>query len=330
MPLLSAFTQLGHLVLSSDPSDAENIYDSIVKSYGGQVNVDEGSYFEAEAYATAMGVAAARSALRNAWNQKKAATVYEHIVDQEQAYGIVPSRFDTLEERRAVLGARKKVPAGASRAAVETALQALLGDDFIAYRTTKPLEIVNSPAALGDQPMNLQLPTVRRKLGRLLGPVTTIATPFTVGYEEIAQVAVVTTAGIQATDLSVGDVIVVGAGLNGIEERVTVLTTYRPDETTPYPRFAATFTKAHDAGEVFTTQPFPVWKGNQRHNVLIVSARAASDAETRRKINELWRRMLRVSSTWTIADTTSATTAGPFQVGIGKIGITPIGTVTFP
>lgn len=330
MPKFSAFTRLGHLRLSKAPTDAEKIYRSIARSYGDQVSMDRGSRFDATAYATAMGVARARLTLKHAWKQRLAATASEHLASEEREHGIVPGRNDTLEERRAVLAARKKVPQGASRAAVEMALRELLGDDYIYYYTTKPAGLGASPANLGDQPMNLQLPSVQRKLGRLLQPIATTGVSFVVGYEVSAQAPTVTASGVAPTELAVGDVVVVGAGRNGIEERVTVTSTFRTDETTTYPRFAATFTKPHSAGEFVTTMPFPMWLSNQRHNVIVVTTAVAENLERRRTINELLRRMLRAESTWDIVDVTSATTAGPFKIGEGKLGITPLGTVTFP
>lgn len=330
MPVLSAFTPLGHLHLSSAPSDGEQIYRALVNAWGGEVNTEEGSRFDAWAYATALGLADVRAFYRRIREQQTASGAYEHLAELERERGIVPGRTDTIGDRQATLKARKKVAKGASRGAVEMALLELLGDNFLAYYTTKAAEIVNSPASLGDQPMNLQPPSEPRKLGRLLEPIVTLGSSTSIEYEVVAQPLSVTIRGPQPTEFIGGDNVVIGAGLNGIEERVRVTASVFGVEGLLNPRITVNCAKPHSAGEIVTSMPYPLWRGNQRQNLIIVSDAAAVDRETRRKVHELMRRMLRGTSTWSIVDTTSPTTAGPFRVGVGRIGVTPLGTVTFP
>jgi len=77
-----------------------------------------------------------------------------------------------------------------------------------------------------------------------------------------------------------------------------------------------------------TTAPFPYWVSSKRHNVIVLKAAAAADPEKRRQVNELLGRMLRGVSTWDIAAESTPGHAGPFKVGEGLLGVTPIGDLT--
>ena len=57
MPRLSAFTPLGIFRLSAKPSEAQNIYNALVGSLGGNYNVEHGSRMDGFCYALALALA---------------------------------------------------------------------------------------------------------------------------------------------------------------------------------------------------------------------------------------------------------------------------------
>lgn len=314
MPRLSAFTPLGLLRCSAKPSEAQNIYEALITSLGGNYDVSHGGRMDGFCYALAIRLARARLKLIHAGLQISPLNVTEMMSDREAEWQITPGPFDTLETRRSTLAAREKLPRGARREAIEDLLQTLLGDAFVWYYTTKKADIATWPLTLGDPAQNLQNPSIPRK--RL-----TITQSVSVGLGAPQTVAYTMSAGSSA--LIGGDELSVDPGNITRTETVTV-TAVTP--TT----FTATFNNPHDVDSPASTMPFPIWCSNQRDNAVIVDAVTAVDPEARRKINEIMSRALRAVSTWAIVAETSAGTAGPFRIGVSPIGATPFGIVTFP
>ncbi len=326
MPRFSAFTRFGHLAFSSKPAQSETIYRSIVAGLGGDgknFRIQPGSRADATAYAQAMGFARARLTLQRAGNQKYAAQVTEMIPVREQEYGLVPGALDTMSQRRAALAQAKLLPLGNAQVVVDNALRALLGADFLAFRTTTKDELVTWPTSLGDQPQNLQVPTVPRKLFRLLGPVTGPG-PQTVRMQ---QIAVPVSPGSTSNAPLVGDQLVVDPENDARTEVVTITAVAAP--VAGQFDIAATYTSAHDGGCTATTQPYPMWASTKRHSLVVLTNAAASDPEKRRKVHEKLAKILRGVSTWSITDGAGGVTGGPFRVGVGRLGITTIGSVSF-
>lgn len=320
MPLLSAFTPCGVLRLQSAPSEAQKIYDALVASLGEpgeNYAVTPGSREDGWCYAMARCLAVVRLALIHAGKQIEADCVTEYIGDREAEWQIVPGPTDTLLQRRATLKARKLLPRGARREAVLDALQTLLGSAFVWYRTTKPNEIVTWPLNGGDQPMNLQLPALERKRLSITQPITVgLGAPQAVTYQ-------MADAGQPA--LLAGDVLLVQPENLARAERVTVASVSALGGT-----FTATFHGVHDTGSLATTAPMPIWVSSQRLDLIVLTAAAALDLETRRKANDLLQRLLRGVSTWALVGETSPGMTGPFILGVSPIGPTTLGTVTFP
>lgn len=315
MPRLSAFTPTGLLRLSAKPSEAENIYDSIIALLGGNYDVSKGSRMDGWAYALSRVLGVARLTLIHAGLQIAPPYVSEMMGLREAEWQIVPGPSDSMPTRRATLAARELLPQGASRQAVIGALQTLLASNFVWYRTTKPSERATWPAALGDQPQNLVLHTVERKRLTITQPISVgLGSPQTVTYA-------LADAGEPA--LLVGDKLLVEP-TDLVRAEVVAVTAVTP--TT----FTATFHAPHNMGSTGTTMPFPAWVSTQRSDLVIVSPAAAIDPETRRKIGDLLERMLRGVSTWQIAAQTGPGTAGPFLIGVSPIGATTFGLTTFP
>jgi hypothetical protein len=318
VPLLSAFTPMGVLRMSSAPSEVEKIYRSLVASLGEKddnYSTEPGSRMDAWCYAMARCLGVVRLTLIHAGKQIEADCVTEFMGDRELEWRIVPGPFDTLIQRRNTLASRKVLPRGARREAVIDAATKLLGSNFVWYRTTKPSEIVTWPVSAGAQPQNFQLPTVPRKLLQITQPVD-----FNLGQPQAVNYAIFDEG--ESVPI-VNDVLVVDPADYNRAERVTV-TAVSPGT------FTATFNEPHNPNTLATTSPFPAWVSTQRFNMVILSAAAAIDPETRRKLHELAERIFRGISTWGIVQQTGPGTAGPFEIGISPLGATPLGTIAFP
>lgn len=330
----SCFATFGMLAFSSKPTHAEGFYKAMVASLGGQFATHEGSREDAKLYADAMAFARARYALEHAGLQIFPSLVQELLPTREQEYGVIPNPTDTLQDRHRALAAAYLLPLGASRTAVEMVLRATLGDDFVAYRPTPKGEALIFPAAPGDQPQNLQLASVPRKLIKLTESVTIgLGVPQHVRYERFASNEVFTPNNADFHALKIGDEVVIDPGNMDVAEVVEVQElSYEFDdfEAGPfYPTMKVTLNNAHAAGAPGTTAPWPFWRSSKRHNLVVLSSSAAADAESRRKADLVLGKVLRGVSTWDLAGESAPGSGktGPFKVGVGQIGVTTIGTI---
>jgi hypothetical protein len=318
MPLLSRFTPMGMLSLSSRPSHAETIFRALKRSQGDAYA--SGGPHEAKLYAQAMGLARGQYALERAGNQQfpESATDFFEILERE--HGITPRAEDTMAERTAELKARQLLPGGASQTNVENALAELLGEDFVAYRPTTTTEMVLYPANLGDSPMNLAPPEVVRKRLVITPAISTgLGAPQQVEYIETK-----TEAEDAQLLAHVGDVLVVGPGTS-TEERVTV-TAVTSAVDAEY--LTATFTKPHPPETLAITAPYPMWMSTKRHSLVVLTAVAAADPEKRRRVHDLMRRIARAVSTWDIVAESEPGQAGPFLLDESPMDVTPFEAVT--
>lgn len=317
--LFSEFAPLGLFELSNEEPIAERIYRSLVAAHGDQFDMTPGeSRQEAWCYATAMSKARVHKALEMAGAQAFANEVDLLIDTREAEFKIVPPFDATPSERRDVIKARRRRPKTWTKARIEERLRELLGDDLIAYRPTPLAEVARWPAALGDQPQNLQRPTVTRKLVRLTVPITFLGAPLAgITYDTVDGPR---EPGSAPAGLVDGDVLVVGSGL-GLAETVVVSDCFPGN-------FTATFTKPHPSGVLCTTAPFPKWISTKRHNLVVVTEAAAVDLEKRRMVDEEMRRMVRAPSTWDIVQSADGLTTKTFRVGVSPIGAQTIGDIT--
>lgn len=322
MPYLSIFTPLGALELSGETPMGQKIFEARRRALGygtpdRSFDFTEGTLLDGYCYAAAMLDAGQAAYLKRAADQAIPSRTVEALPIREREYGIVPAAGDTVADRQAAYEARRLAPEGARYTNVVESLRTLLGDAFVAYRTTLPAEIVTYPTALGDQPMNLQLPEVPRKLVTVT-PAISVLGAQTVAYAVIDQP--IDPEGQAITDLLVGDTLVVDPGKMGIEERVVVTAVASGT-------FTATFAKPHDAGALGTTAPYPRWSSTQRRSFVVVTEAPAVDPETRRKIHDAMRGLTRSVSTWAIVPA-SGDSAGPFIPGFGIPGVTPVEALT--
>lgn len=322
MPKLSIFTPCGALALSSKPSRIQTIYEAHKANLNDRPDenfaVQPGTNIEASIYARAREHARARYTLERAYNNANPRKATETLAGLEEELGVVPSPTDTLGQRRAAITARSLLPGGATYANITAALSTLLGSDFVAYRLTQPGEVVSVPAVGGDQPGNFRVPSTVIKNYRLATGVPNPGTPTTIQYAPFD-------ATVPTPPLLNGDALVVDPAIAGITETVTV------SSATPS-SFVATFTKPHDPGVLATTQPYPYWTSSKRFSLVVVTRKAAENADTRRKIHELMARIARGVSTWAIVPQGDVTHTAALTVGdavLGRVLYAGIGAVAF-
>lgn len=337
MPHLSAFTPCGMLAMSSKPTHAERFYRAMVANVTGSdgraaYSVAEGSRMDGFFYAAAMAMARTRYLLEHAGHELKPTHVTENIEKREDEYGAVPADGDMLSTRRAVLAARRLLPTGAAQTNIENALATLLPDDFLAYVPTPAGDEMVSPAAIGDQPMNLQRADIPNTLFRLVDAVSgNMPAAYTVRIDALdPATSTVTESGSTVTSLRVapGDKMVVSANAPDMAEVVTITSTGISAGPPAYRTITATFTKPHVANDACVVGDYPYWHSTKRLSLVILTLAAAQDAEKRRKVDEQMARQTRGVSRWQIAGGVSGS-AGPWKVGAALLGVTPLGTVTF-
>jgi hypothetical protein len=273
----------GGFRFSSRAPHGRQIYEALKTAQGDTWEEDFSGRQSARLYAQAMALGAAQYQIDRALNNASPAKSTELLGKHENDYQIVPGYQQTLDERRAVAEARRKVTRGARRESVEDALRSLLGADFVRYETTVEADITtwpNGPDAVGtfEKPGNL------KRGCTISAHVTRIQIPQTVSVSKIA--------GIELPET--GDHVTIEPDSRSASgERVLVTATTNSTIT-------ATFQRPHAAGAI-ALAPHPVWISNQRYARIVVSFAAATNLETRRKIHEVMSRMLRGVSQWCIA-----------------------------
>lgn len=325
------FTPHGLLKYINDDPTAKRLYDAIRLSFGSQndagvqLSTAPASFWDDLAATTSLAVGTATELLEKAWDQTLALRCSDLIAEMESEYGITPSPDDRLLDRQRVLAARKRLGAGNNRAEVQEALKVMLGDAFHNVRTTQPAERQVYPAALGDQPQNLQPEYVQRKLVTL--PGANLSTDLGVA-KTVVYVPVLPLPDADGEQVLVGgDRLVVEPENLDACETVEILDvgTDGSDLT-----LTAVFSNAHMPGCAAHTFPFPLWVTTQRRILVVLAASAAADPETRRKVHELLERMLRTVTTWDIAGLSGVDTIGPFRVEEGMLNVTTIGQYAVP
>jgi hypothetical protein len=302
----SAFHRFnGGFRFSSRVPHGRRIYEALKSGQGDTYEESFTGRQSARLYAAAMSLAAAQYQIDRALNNASPLTATELLGKHEADYQIVPSYTQTLQERRETADARRKVTRGSRRESVEDALRTLLGDDFVAYETTEAGERVTwpaTPSAVGT----FKRAGAPKKGFKLLHSVSRIGINQTVAVEAIPSLDAPMPGDTYTIDPD---------SRHPYTERITILAA---TDTT----VTCQFTKPHAAGAV-AVSPHPVWTSNQRYDRIVATFAAATDQETRRKVNELMARMLRGVSQWCVISD-----AGTFHFGSAtraRLGATRLG-----
>lgn len=317
--LFSAFSPFGMFAFSGQLPLAQRIYTSLKAGIDPKAfDLTAGTLEEARIYSLAMGLARARSTLQRADNQRIPTKAIEKLPSLERDFGITPGGSDTVTQRQNVVAAAKAIQNGSREGAVVAALQALLGTDFVAYRVT-PANLVKTwpptPSAVGTYKL-----TSQPKFFTTLGCILPGSYQVQISYLNNSQAP------------QVGEQVTVEPETSSVTENVTITALARSSGSIQLPDLlTATFVNPHTIGAKILTGPYAIYQSTQREVNVIVSATAAKNKETRRKINKLMARALKATARWEIMAATSATQVGPDTIGVGNniLGATALGSSAY-
>jgi hypothetical protein len=308
-----ALAPFGLLAFGDVPSPAEPVYRTMRASIARAFASDEGTHAEASIYARSLALGAVRATMRHGFEQRRPMRAVEMLATLEALFGVAPTRSQSDDSRRRVVASRKRIYRGSRPESLENALRALLGDAFIALHTPAAATLATFPASPADAGA-WDAPSSKPRFFRLTSSVSLVGTPATFRYENL---------------LGDGELIAAGDRLccepdnNVLVEAVTIAASSDGELEA-----SATFQRPHAAGAVLRTHA-PYWITNKRHITVIVNAAVAADPAVRGQVDALMTRLVRASTTWSVAAASGAATAGPFKVGESPIGTVPIGTITF-
>lgn len=284
MPYPSRFTPYGMLAYSSKQTHARAIYDVLVEGVGDSLDTDPEGLEAARLYATAMVLGSAQYQLDRAGNNRHPLKATELLALLEKDYQIIPAPDATLNERRRELAARAKISKGNRQGAMEYALRILLGDDFIEYRTVEVVDAVDSPespAAIGAY-----LPRgTEKKTFQITSLIATTGVPVTVPFAPV---------GLSQLPIA-GETYSFDPDTRSPNIEAVTLTAVVAAELT----LTGVFTRPHESGAVATNRN-PAWISNKRYVTIVTTLAAATDPETRRKVNEHMARAARCVTQWEI------------------------------
>lgn len=270
----------GGFRFSSRAPHGQRIYEALKASQGDTYEESFEGRQSARLYAAAMALGAAQYQLDRALANSVPLTATELLPQLERDYQIVPNYQQSMQDRRVVADARRKVTRGARRESVEDALRSLLGRDFVAYETVEPSERVVWPPSPGEIGAFKRAGSPKKAF-RLTSHVARLSVPLEVSFEAVD--------GLESP--MPGETYTVEPDTRHPHiEKVTVAAVTGATVT-------ATFLRPHARGAIALT-PHPAWISSQRYSRVVVSFAAANNPETRRKVNELMARMLRGVSRW--------------------------------
>lgn len=280
------------------------IYETMRDNMGSTYDVSFDARAQLRLFTQAMCLSASHYETERAGNNQNPLTADELLPALERDYQVVPAFGSTKSERRRVLAARRLTTRGPRREAVEDALRTLLGSAFVAYEPTDMAAAVTWPASPGDVGVFAR-EGAQKKLFKLNSHVSVTGVPRTMGFTALG-----------GTDAPMaGETYCVDPDTRHPSiEKITIASVAGSS-------LVATFTKPHAAGAL-AVRPHPIWISSKRYNRVIVTFAAATDPETRRKINEQMKRQLRGVSQWCIVSN-----AGTFHFGSAtraRLSATPL------
>lgn len=321
MGAFGAFAPFGLLQFGDVESPAERMHRSMLATVSKAFSVEEGTHVEASAYARALAFASARATLRHAFEQRRPMRAVEMLRALERLYGLSPLPSDTQDARRRAVASRKRISRGSRSESIRNALLTLLGDDFIDLYVVDvgaaPYATFVADHTYPSAPANVgawDAPDTFAKFFRLLEPIVIVGAPVTFEYENVLG---------DGQEIGVGERLAVQPENDLLAEAVTITAV----ASSPL-RATATFTKAHDEGAIVRSHA-PYWASWRRHFTVIVSAAVAADEGTRSRIDALMERLVRATTTWSIAEESAPSTIGPFNLGSSRLGCVPLGTLGF-
>jgi len=299
----SNFAPFGEFAFSGTDSESEKIYNAQTKALGPAF---EGAVGEAETYADSMCFGAARLQLQAAGAQDDPTQVSYLIDALESDWRVFSAPGATIGERRAALAFAMASATGSFTAAVTAGLTVLLGSLFVHFR---PMDRDILDEVSSNTTFPIHSPPVGTAIKSIV--ITTAIMPgvLTVNYTRVID---------DGNGIFPGEQVVVNPGVNGMEDVVEVTA------STPT-TFTATFTLPQDANIPARTGPYTRWTSNQRHSLVVVDESVLTNNTLLVRTHEYMRRVMPSVSTWIVCAETIPGVVGPFTVGQGLIGQTPLG-----
>jgi hypothetical protein len=300
------FAPFGLLSFGSTETSATALYASMTNNQVGSFLLD--THVAAGLYAKALALAAVRATLRHGFDQRRPLRSVELLPALERNYGVVPLPSDSEEVRRREVASRKLIGRGPRRESLENALRMLLGSDFVGLHT-QPSGVTGEGKGAWDAPTSVP------RMFRMTTAISSLGTPASFVYENLFA---------DGSRMRPGERYSVQPENLANAESITVVSAASSGALTA----TAIFARPHDIGAIVRTHA-PTWISWRRAMLVVLTASAASNPLIRRKVDQLMRRMVRGTTVWAIVEASSPSTAGPFTVGVSRIGLVPIGTVTF-
>lgn len=304
----SAFEPFGMLEFSSQDPLGRRVYDSLRDSLG-----DAFHQFaqDAETYADAMTLSIASLQIDAADGQSDPAQTSYLLEEIERDFGVFPEFGATLADRRALLGVSIESAWAGILATIRAGLAVIFGAGFVDANYTYWGDVTLAT----DTPVMVPV-TTPIKLVTLNSPYGIFPGTQTVSYTRLLD------AGNRVTS---GDRLYVDPENLAECELVTVTASTETTATTG--TITAVFANPHNQVVTATTSSHPAWSSSRNHLVVGLSDAALRDQKAIGRATEYLRKVVPATSTWAFALLSGFPTiedTGPFQVGSGLVGRTPI------
>lgn len=313
----SDFEPFGLLEFSGQEPLAKRIYDSLRESLG---EAFHGPSQDAETYADAMCLAVAQLQMDLAAAQDDPNQVNYLLPDIERDYKVLVPYGATIEDRRIELLAAQAAASGSLESAIQTGLSAIFGSSLVGWRFMRldPTDVDSEVKLVTDSPIFVPPNTPVKVIeftetimpGEQTVPYTWITDRRDIAPNDRFTLDCVAYASHEAVEVS-------GVGVN--DDDIDTIT--------------ATFTKPHNPGTLATTALQPFWSSTKCHCIVGVADVALTNPTLISRAHKFLRKALPATSTWAFVHTNGnplGEETGPFTVGYGLIGNTPISTDVIP
>lgn len=335
MPKTSIFSFADVLELSIREPPHLRIFQAL-KAAQGKSFVD-GGVQESELYAEAILAGSIVSAAVSIDAQLDPEQATWGLAALENAYQVHHAFNASIHDRQDEVALWMRLPRNSTTTDIATWLMEYLGDDFVGLWKPNPDDVVTYPSNFMDSPMLFRPPTHERKNIKIVDAVVSTGTSVIVRYVPLIDdpeyaldpAALDPSIEVPVLTLLKGEELVVDCANHSRCERVTVDNVgFFVSGGQQWRTFTATFTNVHNWESICTTYHFPFWETTAQVMLVVVKPSVLSDSRKTRAINRYLRTAFRHDTTWAVADETTPKQAGPFKVAEGKLGITPIGTIT--
>lgn len=301
----SDFEPFGVWEFSDDTPVTEKIFDAMSESLGPAFQQPDQA---AETFADAVCYGVAQLQLEAAGAQDDPDQISYLLSDVERDYEILAPVNATLAERRAALKTAIEAHYGAITSVIFDGLEEICGDLFYYWRPMDFDEVsLDAVPPLDPYTKPIRIISLQGLTGHgIIWPGAQ-----TVTYSRLLD---------DGNGISQGETLTVDPHNPGLTERVTVTAATATTIT-------ATFTKVHEINTKATTGPYPLWRSNKCHSMIVVNDSVLDNQTQINAIHAFMRKCMPASNTWAICQSTGIPPGkyvGPFDGDLNRIGQTPI------